>query len=42
MTGARIILTLIHELKRSKLQYGCASLCAGGGPAMAVVVENLS
>ncbi|MFA5537530.1 MAG: thiolase family protein [Bacillota bacterium] len=42
MTGARIILTLMHELKKRKLQYGCASLCAGGGPAMAVVIENLT
>lgn len=41
MTGARLILTLIRELHRQKKQFGCASLCAGGGPAMAVVVEAL-
>ncbi|BAE84191.1 thiolase family protein [Desulfitobacterium hafniense] len=42
MTGARLILTLIQEMKRRRNQYGCASLCAGGGPAMAVVVEAFS
>lgn len=41
MTGARLILTLIHEMTRSNKQLGCASLCAGGGPAMAVIIENL-
>ncbi|MBN7774099.1 thiolase family protein [Clostridium aminobutyricum] len=40
-TGARIIVSLIHELKRSKGRYGVASLCVGGGPAMAAVIENL-
>jgi len=39
MTGARLLLTLIREMHRRKSQYGCASLCAGGGPAMAVIVE---
>jgi acetyl-CoA C-acetyltransferase len=41
MTGARLILTLINEMRRRKNQFGCASLCAGGGPAMAVIVEAL-
>ncbi|TWH60647.1 acetyl-CoA acetyltransferase [Desulfitobacterium sp. LBE] len=41
MTGARLILTLVQEMKRRRNQYGCASLCAGGGPAMAVVVEAI-
>jgi acetyl-CoA C-acetyltransferase len=40
-TGARIIQSLICELKRRKEQYGVASLCVGGGPAMSVVIENL-
>ncbi|HHY28919.1 MAG TPA: thiolase family protein [Desulfitobacterium dehalogenans] len=42
MTGARLILTLIQEMKRRKNQFGCASLCAGGGPAMAVIIEALA
>jgi len=39
MTGARLILTLMNELRRSKKQFGCATLCAGGGPAMATIIE---
>ncbi len=41
-TGARLVQTLIHELKRRNGRYGVASLCVGGGPAMSVVIENLS
>ena len=40
-TGARIIIALINELKRRKERYGVASLCVGGGPAMATVIENI-
>jgi acetyl-CoA C-acetyltransferase len=40
-TGARIIVALISELKRRGDRYGVASLCVGGGPAMAVVIENI-
>jgi acetyl-CoA C-acetyltransferase len=40
-TGARIIQATINELKRRKQQYGVASLCVGGGPAMSVVIENI-
>lgn len=38
-TGVRLIVTLIHEMRRRKVKYGLASLCAGGGPAVATVVE---
>lgn len=38
-TGVRLIVSLIYEMRRQGVQYGCASLCAGGGPAVAVVVE---
>lgn len=41
MTGARIIITLMHEMRRSKKQFGIASLCSGGGPAMATIIEAL-
>jgi len=41
MTGARLILTLMNEMHRSKKQFGCATLCAGGGPAMATIIEAL-
>ena len=40
-TGSRLIVTLIHELKKRKGKYGLASLCIGGGQGGAVVVENL-
>ncbi len=41
MTGARLIITLMNEMQRSKKQFGCATLCAGGGPAMATIIEAL-
>nr|WP_295972229.1 thiolase family protein [uncultured Bacillus sp.] len=40
-TGARLLTTLIYEMQRRGSQYGCASLCAGGGPASAMIVEAL-
>lgn len=40
-TGARLITTLIYEMQRRKIKYGVASLCAGGGPAVATVIELL-
>lgn len=40
-TGCRLIITLINELKRRGVRYGCASLCASGGPAVAFIVESI-
>lgn len=40
-SGARILVTLIHELKRRKLNYGLASLCIGGGEASAIIIKNI-
>ncbi|WP_375088740.1 thiolase family protein [Peribacillus sp. RS7] len=40
-SGARIVITLMHELKRRGGRYGVASLCAGGGQGMAILIENL-
>ena len=39
-TGARIIVTLIHEMTRQNLQFGLATLCIGGGQGAAVVIER--
>jgi len=39
-TGTRLVLTLMHELRRSKKRYGVASACIGGGQGMAILVEN--
>jgi acetyl-CoA C-acetyltransferase/3-oxo-5,6-didehydrosuberyl-CoA/3-oxoadipyl-CoA thiolase len=41
-SGARIIGTLAHELKRRKKRYGLATMCIGVGQGIATVIENLS
>ena len=38
-TGARLVVTLVHELARRNQKYGIATLCAGGGMGVAVLVE---
>ena len=38
-SGARILVTLLHALKRTGGRRGVASLCIGGGEAVAVAVE---
>ena len=40
-SGARIVTTLVHQMKRLNKHYGIASLCIGGGMGIAVLVENL-
>lgn len=40
-TGARLIVTLLHALKRRGLRRGVASLCIGGGEATAIAVERV-
>ena len=40
-TGARIVVSLIYELQKRRERYGVASLCVGGGPAIATVIELL-
>lgn len=39
-TGARIIVTLIHEMMRRDFQFGLATLCIGGGQGMATIIER--
>jgi acetyl-CoA C-acetyltransferase len=39
-TGARLIVTLLHEMKRRKVNLGLATLCIGGGQGMAMIVER--
>jgi acetyl-CoA C-acetyltransferase len=41
-TGARILTTLIHALRRRGGRRGIASLCIGGGEAVAMAIETLS
>jgi acetyl-CoA acyltransferase 2 len=39
-TGARLILTLVLQLRRSAKRYGIASACIGGGQGIAILLEN--
>jgi acetyl-CoA acetyltransferase family protein len=39
-TGARIVLTLLHEMKRRNLELGIAALCVGGGQGAAMLLER--
>jgi acetyl-CoA acetyltransferase family protein len=39
-SGTRLVLTLMHELRRNKLRYGVASACIGGGQGIAILIEN--
>lgn len=38
--GARILTTLIYEMKKRQSKVGLVSLCIGGGQGTAVIVEN--
>lgn len=39
-SGARILVTLIHEMKRRKARFGLAALCIGGGQGIATIIER--
>lgn len=41
-SGARILTTLIHEMKKSDVQYGLATMCIGVGQGIAAIVENIT
>jgi len=41
-SGARIMTTLLHEMKRKKIRYGLATMCIGVGQGIATIVERLS
>jgi acetyl-CoA acetyltransferase family protein len=40
-TGARIVVTLLHELERRNARRGLATLCASGGIGMALAIERI-
>ena len=40
-SGARILVTLIHEMIKRKKSKGCATLCIGGGMGIAICVERI-
>jgi acetyl-CoA C-acetyltransferase len=39
-SGGRILVTLLHEMKRSRAERGLATLCVGGGQGQAAVIHN--
>jgi acetyl-CoA C-acetyltransferase len=39
-SGARIVVTLLHEMARRHARYGLAALCVGGGMGSAIIVER--
>ena len=39
-SGARILVTLIHEMNKQKKNKGCATLCIGGGMGIALCIEK--
>ena len=39
-TGTRLVVTLLHEMKRRNLSLGLATMCVGGGQGGAIVVER--
>ncbi|OCA90638.1 beta-ketoadipyl CoA thiolase [Bacillus sp. FJAT-27225] len=39
-SGARILTTLVHEMKRRKTRYGLATMCVGVGQGIATIIEN--
>ena len=40
-SGARILITLLYEMKKRASKYGLATLCIGGGQGFAMIVENM-
>ncbi len=40
-SGARILVTLIHEMKRQNKNKGCATLCIGGGMGIALCIQRV-
>jgi acetyl-CoA C-acetyltransferase len=41
VSGARLLVTLLHELERRNLKRGLVSLCIGGGQGIAIVIERV-
>ncbi|NCU17424.1 acetyl-CoA C-acyltransferase [Pallidibacillus pasinlerensis] len=41
-SGARILTTLVHEMKKQNVQYGLATMCIGVGQGIAAIIENVT
>jgi len=42
MSGARLVVSLLHELRRRRARYGVATLCVGVGQGQAALFERVS
>ena len=40
-TGSRVLVTLLHEMKRRNSRYGLECICGGGGLGIAAIFERL-
>jgi acetyl-CoA C-acetyltransferase len=40
-TGVRLVVSLIHEMKKRDINMGLATLCSGGGMGMTTIIENV-
>ncbi|WP_285765967.1 acetyl-CoA C-acyltransferase [Peribacillus sp. SI8-4] len=40
-SGARILTTLLHEMKKQNVQYGLATMCVGVGQGVSAIIENM-
>ncbi|WP_285767742.1 acetyl-CoA C-acyltransferase [Peribacillus sp. SI8-4] len=40
-SGARILTTLVHEMKKRKVRYGLATMCVGVGQGISAIIENM-
>lgn len=41
-SGARVLVSLIHEMQKRQVQYGLATLCIGGGMGISMIIESAS
>ena len=41
-SGARMVTTLVHEMRRRKARYGLATMCIGVGQGMAMILERVA
>jgi len=40
-SGTRILVTLLHEMRKRGVETGLATLCVGGGMGVSAILENL-
>ena len=40
-SGCRILVSLLHEMERTDIRYGLATLCVGGGMGVSTIIEKI-